>query len=59
MKPKHTIVNAHNTELAAFARETESPAGMSMEGVDLYSDLEDPFFFGDRSSLSQDQVQIA
>ena len=28
-----------------------------MEGVDLYGDLEDPFFFGDQPSLSEDQVK--
>lgn len=28
-----------------------------MEGVDLYGDLEDPFFFDDQPSLSQDQVK--
>ena len=31
-------------------------AARKMEGVDLYGDLEDPFFFGDQPSLSPDQV---
>ena len=42
-----------------FAREGQTRRARKMEAVDLYGDLEDPFFFKDQSPQPSSQVEMA